>query len=238
MDMPMDSAVPGWLTPLAWVYIALCLLGVVVIATDIYVRRRRQLTVATELVWISSALYLGPVAVAAYLRSGRVDHAVDNSSAAAPAHTRVRLIDLLPGGGASAVAHLIAVPMVAALGWTIGGMAMWPMILVIAVLAIVMVAIHERFASGDPRSGRAVQTSVGDAMVIALITVVAFDIGMVGWMLVLHANGLMPGVTEGSFWFLMQLGVVAGLITAYPAISWLLRREGRTHEQALTSQSA
>ena len=53
---------------------------------------------------------------------------------------------------------------------------------------------------------------------------VAFDIGMVGWMLLLHFNSAMPAVTEGTFWFLMQIGVIVGLATGYPAVRFLLNR--------------
>ena len=54
----------------------------------------------------------------------------------------------------------------------------------------------------------------------------AFDIGMGGWMVLLHYNELMPPATEGSFWFLMQLGIVLGLATGYPAARWLADRTG------------
>jgi len=119
---------------------------------------------------------------------------------------------------------MIAVPLVVAVGWTIAGLAMWPMILVIAVLATVMLAFYERAASRGFRAGRTRRISVGAAIAAAFITVAAFDIGMVGWMLLLHFNDLMPPVTEGTFWFLMQIGVIVGLLTGYPAVSWLLRR--------------
>jgi len=214
MDMTMSSAVPDWLTPVAWTYLTVSLLSAAVIAFDIYARGRRHDAVAAELVWIASALYLGPFGVAAYLRRGRVD---DSS--------RAPLVALLSGGGASAVAHLVAVPLVAAVGWTIAGMAMWPMILVIAVLAIAMVAVFVRVAG---RSGQSVGTrgvSVGAALVAALVTVAAFDVGMVGWMLLLDANNAMPAVTDGAFWFLMQIGVVVGLATGYPAVRWLTTRD-------------
>ena len=61
MDMTMTSAVPDWLTPVAWTYITVSLISAAIIASDIYLRRRRHFGVATELVWITSALYLGPV---------------------------------------------------------------------------------------------------------------------------------------------------------------------------------
>lgn len=229
MDMNMQSSIPGWLTPVAWTYIALALLSTAVIAADIYAARRRHPSVATELVWVSSGLYLGPFAVAAYLRRGRVDASATDVDSAVEAggvanSSQDTAIAVLPGGGASAVAHLVAVPFVVAVGWTIAGLAMWPMIILIAVLVIVMLAVYERVASGHS-TGRTRRISIGAALLAAVVTVVAFDIGMVGWMLLLHFNNAMPGVTEGTFWFLMQIGVIVGLATGYPAVKWLLSRE-------------
>jgi hypothetical protein len=225
MDMPMRSAVPDWLTPVAWTYIALSLLSVAVIAADIYLARRRHDSVATELVWITSALYLGPFAIPVYLSRGRASNASSTSVHGDAGSADASAVAVLPGGGASAVAHLIAVPFVVAVGWTIAGLAMWPMILVIAVLVTAMLAVYEIIASRRAHSsGHGRGLSIGAAVVTAVITVAAFDIGMVGWMLLLHFNNAMPAVTESTFWFLMQLGVIAGLLTGYPAVAWLLRR--------------
>ncbi|WP_310530036.1 DUF4396 domain-containing protein [Nocardioides sp.] len=218
-----ESPIPSWLTPVAWTFLTLSVLSAAFIAADIYLGRRRHNSVATELVWIASGLYLGPFAIAFYLSRGRTstDSAPVDGTARKPADAAVAL---LPGGGASAVAHLIAVPFVVAVGWTIAGLAMWPMIILIAVLVVVMVAVYERVASTGPRTGHARGLSVGAAIVAAVITVVAFDIGMVGWMLLLHFNNAMPAVTDSTFWLLMQIGVIAGLLTGYPAVKWLLNR--------------
>ena len=221
--MDMASAVPDWLTPVAWVYIALSLLSVVVIAVDIYRVHHRHDDVGTELVWITSALYLGPFAVPVYLSRGRTTRS-SSTAGATTSRTHEAALAVLPGGGASAVAHLIAVPFVVAVGWTIAGVAMWPMILLIAVLVVLMLAVYELVASRGVVSSEARGFSVGAALGAAVITVVAFDIGMVGWMLLLYYNSAMPAVTESTFWFLMQVGVIVGLVTGYPAVRWLLRR--------------
>ncbi len=148
MDMPMEPAVPAWLTPLAWTYIALSLLSAAVIAADIYLARRRHDSVATELVWVTTALYLGPFAIPLYLSRGRTNASTAGSGRGTGTGTGTArrsdgaAVAVLPGGGASAVAHLIGVPLVVAAGWTIAGQAMWPMIVVIAVLAIVMLAVY------------------------------------------------------------------------------------------------
>lgn len=228
MTMDMGSAIPGWLTPVAWTYIALALLSTAVIAADIYLNRRRHDNIASELVWVTSGLYLGPFAIPVYMARGRTaattastsDPTSANAVATKPEDAAVAV---LPGGGASAVAHLLAVPLVAAIGWTIAGLAMWPMILVIAVFATLMLAVYERVAS-NRRSGLTRRLTVGAALFAAFVTVAAFDVGMVGWMLLLHFNDAMPAVTESTFWFLMQVGVIIGLATGYPAVRWLLAR--------------
>ncbi len=222
MDMSMNSAIPSWLTPVAWTFLTLSVLSAALIAADIYLGRRRHTSVATELVWIASGLYLGPFAIAFYLSRGRTP--TDSAPADRTTGKPDAAVAVLPGGGASAVAHLIAVPFVVAVGWTIAGLAMWPMIILIALLVVVMLAVYERVASSGSGTGHTRTLSVGAALVAAVITVVAFDIGMVGWMLLLYFNNAMPAVTDGTFWFLMQVGVIVGLLTGYPAVRWLLRR--------------
>lgn len=208
--MVMTNRVPDWVTPLAWAFIALAVATAAWIAYDIYARRHRHDTVAVELVWIASALYLGPFALPVYTRYGRAP--VRGATPAAVAG--------LPGGGASAVAHLIGVPLVIASGITIAGIDLWVMIIVIGTLAIMLLFVYERSAA------RAAQRrlTVGAAALAAVVTVLAFDIGMGGWMLLLHFNELMPPATEASFWFLMQLGIVLGLLTGYPVVKWLASR--------------
>ncbi len=52
----------------------------------------------------------------------------------------------------------------------------------------------------------------------------AFDVGMGGWMLLLHVNELMPAPGEVTFLFLMQIGIALGFLTGYPAVALLLKR--------------
>lgn len=219
MDMQMADRVPDWLTPVAWLFIALALLSAAAITFDVFARRHRHDTVVVELVWIASALYLGPFALMAYARYGRTD--AEDPSSTGETDVRPTAVAGLPGGGASAVAHLIGVPLVIASGLTIAGINLWVMIIVIGLLAMAFLFVYERAAS---RHDRAVVMPVGAAVIAAVLTVLAFDIGMGGWMLLLHFNEFMPAASEGSFWFLMQIGIVLGLITGYPVVKWLSRR--------------
>lgn len=212
----MGSTLPAWLTPLAWVFLILAVASVAAIAFDIYGRGRRHARTSSELVWVGSALYLGPFALAAYARYGRA------GSGAGAAGDRVRSdgVATLPGGTTSAVAHVIAVPLVIASGLAIAGNAMWVMILVIVALSIGLLYAYERSTGTGRAGGVPVATAIG----VAVLTVVVFDVGMVGWMLLLHFNGFMPPATDASFWLLMQVGTVLGLATSYPVVTRLARR--------------
>jgi hypothetical protein len=200
MDMMMS--VPTWLTVVAWLYVAVAVASAAVIAVDIFARGNRQSSIAMDVVWPVSALYLGPLAVWLYRRWGQ-------RSDAPPV-----VATGLAGGAASSVAHLVGVPLVIASGVTIAGIDLWVMILVIAVLATALLAVFEAAA------GR----RFAQAALIAFITVLAFDVGMGGWMLLLHFSENMPAASTMAFWFLMQLGVVLGTVTALPVVQWLVTR--------------
>jgi hypothetical protein len=116
------------------------------------------------------------------------------------------------------------VPLVVLTGLTIAGQSLWVMILVIAVIATALLFAFEYFFSTVPSRGLSTGEGLGVALLIALVTVLAFDVGMGGWMLVMHYLLFMPPLTDVTFLFLMQVGLVLGFLTGYPAVLWLLRR--------------
>ena len=55
----------------------------------------------------------------------------------------------------------------------------------------------------------------------------AFQVGLYGWMAVMQfmlfpVEGLHPD--RAAYWFLMQIGMILGFVTAYPTNWWLIRR--------------
>ena len=57
------------------------------------------------------------------------------------------------------------------------------------------------------------------------ISLVAFEIGLFAFMAWMHSSfhpHLQP--TEASYWFLMQVGMVIGFFTSFPANWWLIRK--------------
>ncbi|MCD2191518.1 DUF4396 domain-containing protein [Actinomycetospora soli] len=226
--MVMGGNLPAWVSPVAWTYLVLAALSAIAIAIDVFLGGHRQPSRAMEIVWPVTALYLGPFALWAYARWARP--ASDALSSPVQDDTRSatppKLAFGLPGGAASVIAHFLGVPLVVLTGWTIAGLDMWAMIAVIAVIALVLLFSFEYSSRAAASAHLGTGSSVGlqRAAVVAAVTIVAFDLGMVGWMVVLHLGSLMPPVDDASFVFLMQIGVVVGLATAYPVVSRLARR--------------
>lgn len=240
----MGSNLPAWVTPVAWVFLILAVLSAVAILTDVYLLGHRQPSRGMEIVWPVTALYLGPFVMWAYVRWGRpaaasatrargaqagsTTSSASTTSAASTTPATSTVAFGLPGGAASVLAHIVGVPLVALTGWTIAGLDMWAMIAVIAVVALAILFAFEYRSRASATARLAAPSSTArTALIVAVATILAFDIGMVGWMVVLHIGVLMPPISEVSFVFLMQIGVVIGLGTAYPVISHFAHRSAR-----------
>ncbi len=223
----MGTMIPAWLTAVSWAYVGLALLCAAAILYDLYGRGYRQRVRVMEAVWLITALYFGPLGLLLYYRWGRPrserwqkeQGSVPEKSLPVAAATGGT-----PGGAASAIGHVIGVPLVVFSGLTIAGQALWVMILVIAVIATVLLFAFEYFFSTVPARGLSSSEGLGVALLIAFVTVLAFDVGMGGWMLVMHFLLFMPPLTDVTFLFLMQVGLILGFLTGYPAVLWLVRR--------------
>ena len=216
----MGAALPQWLSAVAWLWIAAGLLGAAAILFDIVGRGRRQRDPFMNAIWPLAALYLGPLALPAYLRFGRPAGQQNDRHSGSRGPDGAVVGAVIPGGVASGLAHLIAVPFVVATGLTIAGLDMWAMVAIIAVLATAMIFVFD-YAQAARRGHK---LSAGGALVAAVLTVVAFDVGMLGWMLVLHYTGTMPAASDVRFTLLMQIGLILGTLTALPFIRVLLSR--------------
>lgn len=217
----MGAGLPEWLSAVAWAWIAVALLSAAAILFDIFGRDNRQGDPSMDGIWPLAALYLGPLAWPAYRQFGRPAdsrNARDGATSRGPRESSVR--SALPGGVASGLAHLVAVPFVVATGLTIAGVDMWAMVVIIAVLATAMIFVFD-LAQASRRGNR---PNPAGALLAAVLTVIAFDVGMLGWMLILHYTETMPAAGDVRFAFLMQLGLILGTLTALPLVRVLISR--------------
>ncbi len=223
MDME-PQGLPDWVQPIATVFVTLSVLAALAVAFDIYGRGYRHRAASVEAVWIISALWLGPFALPLYARAGRsrtakwqAQHAPEQQLGLATETAS----GSLPGAAASTISHVLAVPFVLATGLSLFGVPMYAMIVIILVLAIAMLFAFEYSTANRLKVGG---MSVATALVVATVTVVAFDLGMVGWMLVLHFTELLPSPGSVNFLFLMQIGNLLGFLAGLPVVAFLLTR--------------
>lgn len=232
MDMgAMEPMIPAWLTVVSWIFVGVAVLCAAAILYDILGRGYRQRTSVMEAVWPITALYFGPLGLWAYNRWGRPRSEKWRKEYGAPPEKSLPAVAATggtPGGAASAIGHVIGVPLVVFSGLAIAGEPLWMMILLIAVIATLLLFVFEYFFSTVPARGLSSGKGLGVALLIALVTVLAFDVGMGGWMLVMHFFLFMPPLTDVTFLFLMQIGLILGFLTGYPAVLWLVRRGIKT----------
>ncbi|KKM84613.1 hypothetical protein LCGC14_1297380 [marine sediment metagenome] len=231
--------IPLWLITLSWSVTGIGLLCAGVILADIYRGGYRQSMKSWEAVWPITAIYAGPLALWAYYRWGRpATPRWQQQHGASPQMGlgETAAIETIPGGAASFIGHLIAVPIVVGTGVTIAGKGVWPMILLIAVFALPLLIAFEYRSLTQAGEIRSAGLRLRVALKISVLAILAFDTGMGAAMLIVaFVLGYPP--TSIAFWFVMWGGLLLGFMTAYPVVRWLLgqvsrRRPSRDRTQA------
>jgi hypothetical protein len=212
---------------LSWISLASAFVCTGLIAADIFVRGYRQHVWIMDVVWPLTALYSGPLGWLAYRRWGRPSSPRYRQQAGARGHypfsVSVGISDTHCGAGC-ALGDVISEWVLYAVGATIAGAALWPEYIADFALAFVFGIAFQYFAVAPMR-----QLGVRDGVIAALksdaLSVLTFEIGLFGWMafmfLVFNHPHLRPD--HAAYWFLMQVGMILGFLTSYPANSWLIR---------------
>jgi hypothetical protein len=219
------------LTVLSWAALAVGFACAVVVLVDVYGRRYRQRMPVMEAVWPVNALYLGPLALAGYWRYGRpssrrwlAEHDTDRP----PDKPRwaTTSVGVAHCGAGCTLGDIVAEFTVFALGITIAGQAIWAEFVGDYVLAILLGLVFQYFAIA-PMRGLGFRKGIVAAAKADILSLSAFEVGLFGWM------GLMAFVffpephrlhpDSPVYWFLMQVGMVIGFFTAWPANVWLIR---------------
>lgn len=183
-----------------------------------------------NIVWVVTALFGSVLVGAAYLRYGRPHH--DRP----PFPARVAKGTLHCGAGCTLgdiVAEWLAFlfPAVAVwFGWqTVFADKIFAVWILDFILAFGLGVIFQYFAIKPMRD-----IGVGEALVLALkadaLSLSAWQIGMYGFMALAHfwlfsrVLGATLSVASVEFWFMMQIAMLCGFVTAYPVNWWLIRR--------------
>jgi hypothetical protein len=95
------------------------------------------------------------------------------------------------------------------------------------ILALILGIAFQYFAIA-PMLGLGVRSGLKAAVKADVVSLTAFEVGLFGWMAVMTfvlfpaPHHLTPD--KAGFWFLMQIGMIIGFATSWPANVWLIKR--------------
>ena len=221
---------PAWLTDLSWAAIILAGGCSLWIAADLWVRGHRQQMGIMEAVWPITALYYGPVAIWGYRRFGlpkspqwQAEHGLAESPEQ-PSWASVATGVSHCGAGCT-LGDLCAEWAVFGLGASIIGLSLLPEYIGDYLLALAF-GIAFQYLAIAPMRGLGARKGLVEAAKADVLSLTSFEVGLFGWMALMqfvifpqHINPDRP-----TYWFLMQVGMVVGYFTAWPANVWLIRR--------------
>jgi hypothetical protein len=130
-------------------------------------------------------------------------------------------------GAGCSLGDVISEFVIFAAALTIGGLTLGAEYLGDYALALILGIIFQYFAIA-PMRGLGLRDGLVAATKADFISLTAFEIGLFGWMAIMvfvlfpAPHTLMPN--SAAFWLLMQVGMIIGFATSWPANVWLVRR--------------
>ncbi|WP_423821118.1 DUF4396 domain-containing protein [Salinisphaera sp. SPP-AMP-43] len=229
------------LTTLSWIVIALGILTALAIAADIY--RQPQHMSVMNVTWPITGLYFPVVGWWIYKVMGQPDGMPDHSAHSGQPHDhgddsggcghhhapkpkwQSVFVGVTHCGGGCTLGDSVAIPIVALTGFTVAGSVLlghFAAEFVAAYLFGILFQFLPAMSMGESNPLKAlVQAVKADTL-----SLLSFQIGMYGWMALASLVLLPQEPHAGSavFWFMMQIAMVIGFATAYPANWWLINR--------------
>jgi Domain of unknown function (DUF4396) len=130
-------------------------------------------------------------------------------------------------GSGCALGDVISEFAIFGLGLTVAGATLWAEYAGDYILALAFGIAFQYFAIA-PMRGLGIRAGLKAATKADFISLSAFEIGLFGWMAVMTfvlfpaPHHLVP--SSAAFWFLMQIGMIIGFTTSWPANVWLVNR--------------
>lgn len=223
-----------WLVVLAWCSLALALVCCLAIAVDLLAGHRQHMMVM-NFVWPITALYSGPIGLVAYFWLGRpMSHSamMKMQQAKQQGHpmpmqksfaATVGIAASHCGAGCT-LGDICAETLVAALGLSLLGHAMYAAWIVDYILAYILGIVFQYFSIVPMRHLKPGQGIIA-AIKADTLSLTAWQLGMYGWMAIAMFALFHQELPKSSpvFWFMMQIAMLAGFATAYPVNWWLVK---------------
>lgn len=220
----------NWLDLIAWISLILSLAQAVVIAVDIF-RNRQTMMPIMNAVWPLIGLFFPVVGIWAYFGLGREQSSQSHSDASEPEKPfwQSVFVSTTHCSAGCSLGDMIGAPLVFLTGILIAGSTLLTDYIVEFVLAYIFGIAFQYFGMGftkhkDPKA------ALKNAIKADTLSLLAFEVGMFGWMalvsLVFFATP--PRPDSPTFWLMMQIAMMLGFLTSFPA-NWVLVRRGVKH---------
>jgi hypothetical protein len=215
------QALPRWLTSLAWISVALAIGSSLVILGDILAGRRQKMAVMNA-VWPITALYFGPLAIWVYWRFGRSEPKGNPKEKPFWAITFVGDSHCAAG---CTIGDFAGEWLVFLSGFAVAGSVLWADYTVDFVFAYLVGVVFQYFAIA-PMRNLSGWPGIVAAIKADTISLASFEIGMFAWMAFSSQLLFQPKLepNQMAYWFSMQVAMVVGFCTAFPANWWLIRK--------------
>ena len=175
-------------------------------------------------VWPITALYFGPLALWSYLSFGREHHSAESSHGKSerPFWQKVWIGDTHCGAGCT-LGDIVAESAVFVTGFTLFGSMLYASYLWDFLLAYLLGIVFQYFSIAPMRNISG-WPAIWAAIKADTISLTAFEIGLFAFMFWMDHH-FQPHLKPNSpeYWFLMQIGMIIGFFTSYPANWWLIR---------------
>lgn len=225
---------PEWLHHLSMIVLVVCAVCAGVIALDI-LRGRPQRMWIMNVVWPVTALYLGPWALWKYWTTARARSKQSDGDAMQDAMAGRRdgssgpsahqvFIGATHCGAGCVLGDFMGEWLVFLMGLQIAGSTLYANFALDFALAYIAGVVFQYFSIA-PMRGLSGWTGIAAAMKADTISLVAFEVGMFAFMAI--SSGLFQPKLEPVspvYWFMMQIAMIVGFVTALPANWWLIRR--------------
>jgi hypothetical protein len=187
-----------------------------------------------NVVWPVTALYSGPLGVWAYYRMGRLStkqhvhremgHGEEKPGERKPSWQQVAVAATHCGSGCT-VGDIAAEWVLVAAPLVLFGRRLYGSWVVDFLFAYALGIVFQYFTIA-PMCHLSVDKGILAAVRADTLSLVAWQVGMYGWMAVavflIFCHELKP--TDSVFWFMMQVGMLCGFLASYPVNWWLLTR--------------
>ncbi len=241
---------------ISYIAIGLGILSALIIFVDVI--KNPQPMKIMSIVWPIQGLYLGPFAIWFYWAMGRHksnghdalgshhmqdaqmnhDHAEGHHShhdghnmhGNKPFYQSVFVSTSHCSSGCT-IGDLVGAPVVFLLGLTVAGSMLFADYVVEFILAYVLGVFFQVFSIVPMNPGMSWGKGFVEAIKADTLSLIAFEIGMFGWMAIVHYGifaSNSPEPNEPLFWFMMQIAMILGTATSYPA-NWFLVKKGVKH---------